>query len=321
MIIGFIQTSIILLTLISEITPNINKPLDSNVLIYNIIAIVASGIIGWVGSMIKGNQEIKKIKAEAQKSESRYSEGSRLIADQMRGFDNTLVNLSFEFLEYKKNSEFKATLMNIMRAKATNIIDYNVDLDLKYKNLMMQIAIEFENFALRFYYSDMRGIPHQISPFLRIDMNSRIAKFKTYVQHINSEEKVFEYSTGKKETISFLEFLTGEKKFTISKKSSIINGLNKDVEVKSKLMDIIEVLLVLLEKNGLKPDDVIEKFEEFISDFFKEFIHVINNWEDIDNYIKKEKKLNPKNVWNDFNELSDDNEYVDKLSKERKIKD
>jgi hypothetical protein len=321
MIIGFIQLLTILLTAAPEIGQNIDKPLDSNVLLYNIFAIVASGIIGWVGSMIKGNQEIKKIKAEAQKSESRYSEGSRLIADQMRGFDLKLVELSFQFLEYKKNSEFKATLMNVMRAKATNIIDYNVDLDLKYKDLMMQISREFEDFALRFYYSDMRGIPHQISPFLRIDMNSRIAKFKSYVEHINKEEKIFEYSTGKKETITFLEFLTGEKKFTISKKSPIINTLNKDVEIKSKLMDIIEVLLVVLEKNGLKPDDVIEKFEGFIGDFFKEFIHVINNWDDIDNYIKKEKKINPKNVWNDFNEISDDNEYVDKLSKERKVKD
>jgi len=223
-----------------------------------LMAIILSGIFGWGASMINGRQERKKIKLEAAENNKKISERDALLMDQMRGFDNKLVDLSMGFLEFKENNEFKSRLMNSMRSIATNLIDYNVDLDAKYKHLIMQMAREFEDFAMRFYYSDMRGITHAITPYLRIDMESRISKFETYAEHINSKPKIFKYTAGKEEEIIFLDYLK-----------------------KTNLYSKIELLLFVLEKNGLSPDKVIEEFGKFISDFFKVFIHVVNEWENI----------------------------------------
>lgn len=248
-----------------------NPEVTTNVgLIYNIIAIITTGLITWILTIARGNHEIKKIKVQAEENNKtyklqieennkKYTERDALIAEEIRGLSNKMVALSMDFLEYKKKSEFKSRLMNAMRTMATNIIDFNVDLKPLYKHLCMQMAREFEDFALRFYYSDMRGISHEIAPYLRIDMDSRISKFEAYAQHLDTKDKIFKYSTGKKVILNFQEYLNN-----------------------SKLKNIIDVLLMVLEKNGLNEDQVIEKFEEFMGKFFKEFIRLIHEWEELD---------------------------------------
>jgi hypothetical protein len=165
------------------------------------------------------------------------------------------------FLEHKKDNEFKSRLMNMMRTKSANIIDYNVDLDSKYKHILMRIAREFEDFAFRFYYSHMRGIEHEITPYLKIDMESRVSLIESIIKRINPKPKKYTYNTGKKKSIFFLDLIN-----------------------ESKLKKEIDVLLFILQKNGLSPEKVIEVFEKFIGSYFKEFLVVINQWEELSNW-------------------------------------
>jgi len=265
-------------------SPTIDTSND-RAIIGSIVAIVISGIIGWITSLINGKNERKKTKLEFVENNKKISERDRLMMDQMKGFDNKLVEISMDVLEIKNNGNFKSRLMNSMRVVSTNIIDYNVDLEPKYKHIIMQMAREFEDFAFRFYYSDMRGISHEISPFLRIDMDSRISKFYEYAVYINPNPKRYPSAKGKAEWIYFSDFL----------KSS--NMQNK-----------IEILLGILEKNGLSPDDVIEEFEKFISLFFKEFIITINRWDNIGVKIVTEKSF----------DMSDDEE-IEEIRKQTEI--
>jgi len=230
-------------------------------------AILLSGLIGWISALINGKIERAKIKLQFDKNNEKISERDRLIMDQMKGFDNKLVEISMDIIEIKNDTSFRSRLMNSIRTIATNIIDYNVDLDSKYKHLIMQMAREFEDFALRFYYSDMRGISHEISPFLRIDMDSRIAKFETYAEHINAKPKKYVSPSGKVSWIFFGDFL-----------------------LKTDIMVHINKLILILEKNGLSPNDVIEQFDKFISVFFKDFIKAILIWEAIGKKIIIEKE-------------------------------
>ena len=198
----------------------------------------------------------------------------------MKGFDNKLVEISMDLLEIKNDMSFKSRLMNSMRSMVTNIIDYNVELDVKYKHLIMQMAREFEEFALRFYYSDMRGTVHEITPFLQIDMDSRVSKFDTYMCHINPEPKKITSAFGKGTWLYFNKYIN---------ESDAIKRINK--------------LLALLEKNGLSPDKVIEEFEAFISGFFKDFIKSALEWEAIGKKIiidKKESQMLDDDILNEI---------------------
>lgn len=230
-----------------------------------IIAIIVSGVIGWGSSIINSRNERKKITLERELQDQKWDERDRLVMDRITGMENKVVELSMSFLEFRKNNEFRSRLMNMFRAKATNIIDYNVDLNPKYKHLLMKVAREFEDFALRFYYSDMRGVEHQISQYLKIDMESRIDSIENIMRRINPKPKKFKYSTGKTKPIYFVDYI----------KESI---LNKE----------IRLLIIILQRNGLSPDDVVKLFDRFISNLFKEFIVLVNDWEDMEDLVDDE---------------------------------
>lgn len=270
-------------TAINEVTDAVKDTNNNNGnILVTIIAAALASVLGWVSSIINGKQERKKIQVsykeerkkiqtEYQEQQKQVSERDRLLMDQMRGFDNKLVELSMAFLEHKKNNEFKSHLMNTMRSKATNIIDYNVDLDPKYKHLMMQIAREFEDFAFRFYYSEMRGVEHEITPYLKIDLSSRVATIEGIVEHISPKPKKFVYSTGKEKPVYLIEMIK-----------------------ESKIKREIQLLLIILQRNGLSPEKVIEVFEKFLGNFFKEFLIIVNQWEELkdwDEDIEDKKEI------------------------------
>lgn len=250
---------------------------NNNILVTIVAAAVAS-MLGWVSSIINGRQERKKIQTsyqeerkkiqtEYQEQQKQVTERDRLLMDQMRGFDNKLVELSMTLFEHKTNNEFKSNLMNTMRSKATNIIDYSVDLDHKYKHLMMRIAREFEDFAFRFYYSDMRGVEHEITPYLKIDLSSRVATIESIIEHITPKPKKFTYTTGKEEPVYLIDMIK-----------------------ESKIKREIQLLLIILQRNGLSPEKVIEVFEKFLGNFFKEFLVIVNQWEELKDWDNDEQE-------------------------------
>lgn len=249
-----------------------SKP-SAEMVIHQFVAIILSVFLGWGISRLNVMRERKKYKLEKIERDEKAQKKDDFLIEQIKGFNDKLIKLSLVFFEFKENVEFKGRLMNSMRAIATNIIDYNVDLEPKFKHMLTLLAREFEDFALRFYYSDMRGISHEISPFLRIDMDSRVAKFEERIERLKTKPKVYVYSTGKEMKIEFCDYIK-----------------------ESKLKDKIELLLMLLEKNGLTPNKVIEEFEKFIGNFFKTFIHIINEWEDLKDYKPAKEKLEKNKV-------------------------
>lgn len=248
----------------------------------SLITILISGIISILILIIKGRDERKKIKIEREadresdlmkmqmefaKNDQKITERDRLIQQQMIGLDNKVVQLSMDMVEIKGNSQFKKELMNSLREISANIIDYNVNLGCNFKNVMMIMAREIEDFALRFYYSDMRGVEHEIVPYLKIDMESRIFKFKIYLDFLNLETKTI-MDNGIRRKLSFLEFIA-------------------DTEIRKTIDDTIKQL----SDDGLKEEDVIELFQKFLGDFFKEFIKSINSWENIEKQNLKDTIL------------------------------
>jgi len=251
----------------------ISSKLSIEMMMHQIVAIILSVFLGWGISRLNVMRERKKNKLEKEENDKKAQERDDLLIGEIKSFNDKLNNLTLVFFEFKENVEFKSRLMNSMRAIATNIIDYNVDLKSEYKHMLTLLAREFEDFALRFYYSDMRGVSHEISPFLRIDMDSRVVKFEERIERHQTKPKAYTYSTGKEVKIEFDEYIK-----------------------KSKLKDKIELLLMLLEKNGLTPDKVVEEFEKFIGGFFKTFIHIINEWEDLKEYNPAKHKLEKNKV-------------------------
>ena len=244
----------------------ISKTGDSNgiSIIFQILLMLASAIASAFLAVVKGNQKIKEIKAENNENKKILTEREKLLSEQVRGSENKLVTLSFEFLEVKNNFLFITELSNKIKKISTNVIDSNVHLKNEYKYLLMLLADEIEDFAIGYYESNMKKKNHEFFPYLTLDFNSKLLKLDAIVNNVCNDIKkikIIENGIETEHEITFAQYC------------------KKTLELREMSKNLITKLLDSEREYSL--DEIIAIFEEFVKEYLKGYIKLLNNWNEI----------------------------------------
>jgi hypothetical protein len=213
-------------------------------------------VVGIIASLIilfkKGSSDTKKL--------------SKIVTDNLTGNNVKLTSLSLDFTEFKAIILFKRKLKNKIRSKATNLVDSEVTLQDKYHTMLTILARYFEEYALGFYENEYRSVDYEIRPYLNRDMDGIISKFENIMDHINPNPRMFHYSTGKQEWISYKAFI---------RKLNLYSLPFSDT--RNSLTDkLIERLI----ENGINHDELIDIFINYLTEFFKTIIVKSKYFED-----------------------------------------
>ncbi len=188
------------------------------------------------------------------KNKKTFSDRDKLISGKLYDMGNSLVEIKEDLNSLKGDIDFRNILRNQIRVKTSQIVDFNIDIELEYKNIMMAFGEMAEELALKFYYSEHRNDSLEMKKYLESLIKFEKAKIKNLIDTYILELKVY----GKpKKRIKFSDFIE-----------------ERDVDAYRKL----EMLKLELVKNGLRQEDVIKKFTIFLEYLLKDFMSVIVVW-------------------------------------------
>lgn len=197
---------------------------------------IALLLLTLIGSILKSNHNTTRI--------------SNILNKQIEGDSRKLVTLSMDIQELL----FDKRIKNALNKKTTNIIRYETSLDCKYHSLLSNFADAIKSFASDFYYSDLRNNANEIAGVLKKEIEKIIANFENNMNYINPNPKVFLYSTGKKEWVSYKDLIY--KSGIYSKKYDTLQNTLTD-KLLQKLID-----------NGLDAAKICELFTQYIDEVF-----------------------------------------------------
>ena len=211
---------------------------------------------------IKSEEEaVRKEIERDSKDERRLSAQTTLILEKIGDIEEKVTNMESILIPHILDSEFLIKFKDRLQTRANNIFQAERNLSDEHKKILNFWVEVIERFALRFCYSTKRkSNKKEVTEFLESQLRIKITEFESIIESSIPKPKLF-----KCKNIYFVDFL----------KSSIKDNFNNI----RPLHTITELLILRMVENGLSPDSMIELFDNYINDFFKEYFKKLDAWE------------------------------------------
>jgi len=219
-------------------------------------------VVWFVKQTYETKKQKKEQEAQREQDKKELSAQDKLVANRLKVIENNVFNIKDMIKEVKTglgtlkdDNDFRNKLRNAIRIKSSTIINANFGTNDKFKNILLSWEKEIEDFALIWFYSELRGKKDKdkMYKFLKPYIDNRIHVLSHIINNSVKEVRVLP-STDKK-GILFSEFLD-----------------------QYKVYNQIEVLIMVLSKNGMTKHDVLETFECFIDDFYRAILVAVTLW-------------------------------------------
>lgn len=185
----------------------------------------------------------------------KLTERDKMLTEGLRGLENEVVKVGMAMKDLKDETDFERVLKNAVRSTANQITNHSYQDD-NYKNILMYVAGQTEDFALLFYYSPYRNKPAEQEKYLQAYIDEKRMKIKTFVDSASCDIKVY----------------NGHK--------YILSAFLKEMNIHRHT----ELLALDLKRNGLSKIDIVERFTDFTNTVLDETIKAFIIYKGLDSY-------------------------------------